>query len=291
MTLYRKARSLAGRIVRSIPWLRRQWLVSADYTLISEAEARHRRSGGWLSSLTVRRQERAYARLLRDMYAGAPRIDLGVAAEAVDAAGLTSASLLEVGCGSGYYSEVFTQLPKTKLAYSGTDYSPAMIRRALERYPSADFAIGDATQLAYGDHSFDIVFNGVSLMHILDYEKAIAESARIAQIACIFHSVPVFANHPTVYIHKYAYGSPVVEMVFSRDELLACFEKNGLSVVRSWNSIPYDVSALVNAPLHCETFLCDVQGKERAPYKCQFAAKTVTAKPCSDLSARETMSR
>ena len=127
-----------------------------------------------------------------------------------------------------------------------------------DQRPSGDFAVGDATKLSHRDDAFDIVFNGVSLMHILDYEKVIAESARVARRACIFHSVPVFPIHPTVYIHKYAYGSPVVEMVFSRAGLLACFERNGLSVIRSWNTIPYDVSALVRAPSHSEMFLCAV---------------------------------
>jgi hypothetical protein len=102
----------------------------------------------------------------------------------------------------------------------------------------------------------DIVFNGVSLIHILDYEKAIAESARVARRACIFHTVPVFDDHATAYIHKFAYGSPVVEMVFSREELLGVFVRCGLTVHRAWSAIPYDVSHLVGKPSHTETFLC-----------------------------------
>jgi len=256
MTLYRDLRRLAGRAIRAVPWLRRQWLISTDYRLIGEPEARAARASGWMSPLTVRRQARAYEMLLREMYAESPRVDLRLAAEAVDALGLPVASLLEVGCGSGYYSEVFARLPKTKVDYGGMDYSPAMIRRARARYPGVAFEVGDATHMTYGSNAFDIVFNGVSLMHIIDYRVAIAESVRVARKACIFHSVPVFPDHSTVYIHKYAYGSPVTEVVFSRDELQQCFKQAGLSVVRSWRSIPYDVSALVQAPSHSETFLC-----------------------------------
>ena len=256
MTLYRPLRRLAGRVIRAVPWLRRQWLISTDYRLISEAEAYAARASGWMSHLTVRRQARAYEGLLHEMRAGNPRIDLRLAAEAVDAAGLSGASLLEVGCGSGYYSEVFARLPKTRIAYSGMDYSPAMIQRARSRYPGVAFEVGDATQMSYGSDSFDIVFNGVSLMHILEYRAAIAESVRVARKACIFHSVPVFPDHPTAYIHKYAYGSPVTEMVFSRDALQQAFKQAGLSVVYSWQSIPYDVSAVVQAPSYSETFLC-----------------------------------
>lgn len=256
MTPYRRARRLAGNLIRSVPWLRRQWLVSTDYRVITDVQARNAQAGGWMSPRTVRRQASAYEQLLQDMRNGHPRIDLRVAAEAADTPGLPSASLLEVGCGSGYYSEIFSHLTKTRISYTGIDYSPAMIERARARYPSVPFAIGDATRLNYGDRAFDIVFNGVSLMHILDYQAAIAESARVARSACVFHSVPVFPDHATTYIHKYAYGSPVVEMVFSRDELLQLFRKNGLILHRSWASIPYDVAELVGAPSHAETFLC-----------------------------------
>jgi ubiquinone/menaquinone biosynthesis C-methylase UbiE len=257
MIIVQRARHLAGRMARTIPWLRRQLAVSTDYLLISEAEARRVRSGGWLSSMTARRQERAYTKLLEEMKAGSPRVDLTVAAQAIDALNLHSLSLLEIGCGSGYYCEVFATLAKSMVRYTGIDYSPAMIKRAKYRYPDGNFVLGDATRMsAFEDGSFDVAFNGVSLMHVLDYERAIAESARVAKRACIFHSVPVFPSHPTVHIHKYAYGSPVVEIVFSRADLLECFARNGLSLARSWRSIPYDVTAIASAPSHSETFLC-----------------------------------
>ena len=224
--------------------------------MVTEEEARRRRSDGWFRDATVLRQERAYASLLAGMRAGSPRIDLRVASEAVDRLGRERVTLLEVGCGSGYYSEVFSFLPKTTVEYVGLDYSPAMIARARKRYPGAKFDQGDATALAFSDRAFDVVFNGVSLMHILDYGKAIAESARLARVACIFHSVPVFRHHQTVYIRKYAYGSPVVEIVFNRDALISVFERNGLSMLQSWESIPYDVSELTREPSRAETFLC-----------------------------------
>ncbi len=58
-------------------------------------------------------------------------------------------------------------------------------------------------------------------MHIVDYAEAIREAARVAAHNCIFHSVPVFADHPTTFLQKYAYGAPVVEVVFAEAELLS----------------------------------------------------------------------
>jgi SAM-dependent methyltransferase len=257
MNPYRLARRIVGRLLRSIPWTRRQMTIACDFKVVTTEEARRRQASGWHRSRTIRRQEKAYLNLLADMHAGNPRIDLRVAAQAVDRMGISGPSLLEIGCGSGYYNEVFASLATSRVGYTGIDYSAAAIARARSRYPSMTFHVGDATALPFAEGAFDIAFNGVSLMHILEYGKAIAEAARVARKAVIFHSVPVFRDHPTTYLHKYAYGSPVVEIVFNRAELLAGLEKTGLRLRESWPSIEYDVGFVVGTPSHAETFLCE----------------------------------
>lgn len=256
------ARKIASRIVRSIPLLRRQILVSTDYRVLGGADEAHRLAAagsGWLSGRTARRQDRAYRALIAGMKSGEPRLDLKIAAEAVTATGIERPRLIEIGCGSGYYSEVFAQLVPRGVQYTGIDYSAAMIARARQRYPAAQFAVADASDLQYPDNSFDIAFNGVSLMHIIDYENAIREAARVAARHCIFHSVPVFnEHHRTVFLQKYAYGAPVVEVVFDRQELLAISERAGLRLITAWQSIPYDVSAITGHPSRSETFLFSV---------------------------------
>lgn len=256
MNVVRPLRRLAGKSIRAIPWLRRQWEISTDYRLISEEEMFRGAARGWFSPLTAWRQERAYLSLLSDMHDGVPRDDLMVAAKAIDAVGLGHASVLEVGCGSGYYREILGKLARTQIAYVGIDYSPVMVARAAKRYPDGNFRQMDATRLQFGDASFDVVFNGVSLMHIPDWAGAIAESRRVARHACIFHSVPVFPARATAHLSKYAYGAPVNETVFNRDALIACFAQNGLTVKDSWIGLPYDVHAVAGAHSHGETFLC-----------------------------------
>ena len=246
-------------VVCRFPWLRRQIMTSCDYSLISETEAHEQVPKGWMSPLIARRQERAYRRLLAEMRRGNPRIDLIVAAEAVAAVGLERASLLEVGCGNGYYSDVFAHFLGGRVSYAGIDYSEAMITRARTIYPGADFRVGDATSLGYPDASFDIVYNGNSLLHILDYQRVISESRRVARAACVFHTVPVFRDRSTAYLHKYAYGGPVVEIVFNRSDLLACFSRNGLALERTWMSVPYDVFHVAGEHSFTETFLCRLE--------------------------------
>lgn len=257
MNPYRQLRSLVGGCLRANPWTRGLLTSGPNYQVITLQEARRQRKIAWHSVDAAARQDAAYRALIRQMRDGAPRIDLTIAAQAVDQAGLAAPSLLEIGCGSGYYSEILGALAKSNVGYTGIDYSAAMIEKAKKCYPSVTFEIGDATALRFGDASFDIVFNGVSLMHILDYEEAIAESARVARKAAIFHSTPVFADHPTTFLRKKAYGGAMVEAVFNRDELLRCFARHGLHTTQSWNTIEYNVGAAVGSPSHAETFFCE----------------------------------
>jgi len=263
--LPKRLRTAAKRLVMSIPLLRRQLLPSTDYRMLAgleEARAMQAQSDGWLMAQTVARQERAYARLLADMHAGDVRLDLAIAAQAIAATGLSNPSLLEIGCGSGYYAEVLAELVPGGVRYTGLDYSPAMIARAQARYPAFSYETGDATRLRHPDAAFDIVFNGVSLMHILDYAAAIREAARVAAGYCIFHTVPVFVDRqPTTYLRKYAYGSPVVEIVFAEDEFARLCGEAGLTLLRQWDCLPYDLFEQTGHRTTTKSFLFKVAAR------------------------------
>lgn len=258
MKLPHLVRQIGKRVVSATPILRRHILASTDYRVLSGMEeARHMAasSRGWLAARTVARQQRAYQDLVAAMKRGEPRLDFRVAAEAIAATGMANPKLLEVGCGSGYYSEVFAALIPRGVRYTGIDYSDVMIARARAHYPSAAFEVADATKLPYPDGAFDIVFNGVSLMHIVDYRAAIREAARVAARYCVFHTVPVFRDYRTTYLRKYAYGAPVVEIIFGKQELMSLCRDAGLRLEREWPSIPYDVSDVVGHHSSTETYL------------------------------------
>ncbi|MBN8993300.1 MAG: class I SAM-dependent methyltransferase [Rhizobiales bacterium] len=255
-------RKVGKRVVGATPLLRRAMLPSTDYRVLDGiVEARHllSSSSGWLSARTAKRQDRAYQNLIAAMKRGEPRIDLKIAAQAVTATGLSNPSLLEVGCGSGYYSAVFDTMLHGAVRYSGADYSEAMIARARAAFPKASFEVADATRLPYAAGAFDIVFNGVSLMHILEYEAAIREAARVATDFCIFHSVPVFHGHATLFLTKYAYGAPVIEIVYDKQELMSLCADAGLHLEQQWPSIPYDVYDATGHHSTAETYLFSVR--------------------------------
>lgn len=215
-------------------------------------------ASGWGYADVSEQQDSAYDGLLAEMRAGSPRIDFTAAAAAVAATGLPCPSLLEVGCGSGYYADVLTHLVRGGVRYAGVDLSLPMVALARSRRPQHLFDVADATRLPQADASVDIVLNGVSLMHIMDYEAAIAESRRVARQFCIFHTVPLLSRRPTTFLKKLGYGRPMPEVILSEGELRLLFARHGLLVRQVWRSISYDLGDLLGERTVTKTFLCEV---------------------------------
>ena len=141
-------------------------------------------------------------------------------------------SLLEIGCSSGYYSEVM-KIAGVALTYTGCDYSEPLIALARERYPNVRFDVEDATRLTYSDSFFDIVVSGCCLQHIPEFELAIAEAARVARSSVIFHRTPVLVGAATEFYRKDAYGVETFEIHFSEEQLLELFHRHGLVFERA----------------------------------------------------------
>lgn len=142
-------------------------------------------------------------------------------------------SVLEVGCSSGFYSEVF-EITGLDVSYAGCDYSDAFIGLARQRYPARRFDIEDATALRYGDNEFDIAISGCCLLHIPEYQVAVAETARVARRYAIFHRTPVVLGRANVYFRKQAYGVETVEIHFNEPQLLKLFERQGLELIATY---------------------------------------------------------
>ncbi len=98
-------------------------------------------------------------------------------------------------------------------------------------------------------------------MHIVEYQAAIREAARVAAHYCIFHTVPVFDDYRTTFLTKYAYGAPVVEIIFGKQELMSLCHQYGLRLEREWACIPYDMSEVTGHHSTTETYLFSLQGR------------------------------
>jgi SAM-dependent methyltransferase len=188
-----------------------------------------RLSRSWSDDGIPARQREVVDRQLAEYRAGKPNAGFDALTEILlhNVPNPGTKTLLEIGCASGYYAEVL-RLRNVTTAYRGCDFSPALVRLARQTDPSVQFDIEDATRLSYGEDSFDIVVSGCCILHIPEYERAIAEAARVAREFVVFHSTPVVHLTGPWYYTKKAYGVEMVEIHFNEQKLLRTFARHGL---------------------------------------------------------------
>lgn len=168
--------------------------------------------------------------------------------------GMENPTVLEIGCSTGYYSEFFRKAG-LNLFYEGCDYSEAFIKTAREKYQNIKFKVEDATKLNYKNNSFDIAISGCCILHIVDYERAISETARVAKGFAIFSRTSVIHSEETSFFEKIGYEVPMVEIVFNEEELVKLFNKYGLSVVAINTNHQYELPDL-HEPCFIKSYLC-----------------------------------
>ncbi|QSE97820.1 class I SAM-dependent methyltransferase [Fulvivirga lutea] len=89
-----------------------------------------------------------------------------------DQIGNTDQSLLDVGCGSGYFLE---QAAKKGFATTGCDVIKGL------KYEHSNYVQANVESLPLDDNSFDIVTCSHTLEHVIDFETSINELKRVAK--------------------------------------------------------------------------------------------------------------
>ena len=201
----------------------------------------------------------AFTPILEDMRAGRYREDFLALSEAIESTGLDDPLIVEIGCASGWNSEVLERLLESRVRYVGADYSPGMVALGRRDYPETPFVVCDAARLPFADESCDILLSGTVLLHLFDYRAAIEESRRVAKRFVVFHTVTVHSNLETTILKKRAYGEWVIEVVFNESHLRDVFKEIGLEVRRVVNSIPYDLVQVTGEHSSTKTFVCEVR--------------------------------
>jgi ubiquinone/menaquinone biosynthesis C-methylase UbiE len=96
--------------------------------------------------------------------------------------------VLEIGAGSGAVAERLLSA-NPEFAITTIDIDPRMTAAATDRllpYPNASAETADATAMPFADNSFDSVVSCLMLHHIVDWEHAIAEVARVLRHGGVF---------------------------------------------------------------------------------------------------------
>lgn len=92
-------------------------------------------------------------------------------------------SLLDVGCGTGPIFDLIISDENwdSFTRYKGVDYSPNFIGWAMSEWKGANFEVQDARNLNEPDNSYDCVLLLHSLDHVKEFDKVIAEAARVSK--------------------------------------------------------------------------------------------------------------
>jgi SAM-dependent methyltransferase len=92
---------------------------------------------------------------------------------------LRAERVLDVGCGTGVITEEMAARCKGQVI--GVDVDPAMIAFAQDKDSRAKYRVGDAHQLDFPDHHFDVVACHFLLMWVSNPTLAVREMARLTR--------------------------------------------------------------------------------------------------------------
>src|SRR5690242_3918988 len=91
-----------------------------------------------------------------------------------------NARWLDVGCGTGAFSELIAQRCTPK-SLSGIDPSAAQLDYARAKLAKADLRVADAMAMPFGNDEFDVVASALVLHFIPDRAKALSEMKRVVR--------------------------------------------------------------------------------------------------------------
>lgn len=119
-------------------------------------------------------------------------------------------SVLDLGCGSGYFLEaVLERRPYCQL--TGLDYSEKAVKRLPEPIRGI---VGDVTDTGLEDESFDYVISFETMEHLDEPEKLVKEMARLTRYAA-YLTTPYLDHIPSDQ-HTQEFDFPEVEAMFKR---------------------------------------------------------------------------
>ena len=88
-------------------------------------------------------------------------------------------SVLDVGCGTGWFTRRLAQLPGVQVA--GLDINADWLAYARERDAASSYIEGDALALPFADKSVDGVVSIAALCFTADWRRAVAEVVRVSR--------------------------------------------------------------------------------------------------------------
>ena len=143
-------------------------------------------------------------------------------------------TLLDVGCGTGYFSRRFSR--EAGLKVTGMDIAPDMLDLARSKAPEIALVRADAARLPFFDRAFDHVAAITSLCFVSDESRVLREMARVARRRVV---LGLLNRHSLLYWQKGddEHGSYAGARWHSRAEAQAMLAGAGLRGIRVASAI------------------------------------------------------
>ncbi len=97
---------------------------------------------------------------------------------------IAGASVLDVGCGSGYFLHRMREYGAGDC--HGIDLMESRIAEARERYPALEWHVGSATELPFEDRAFDLVTQFTCLSSIVDGAVRLAAAQEMRRVSSVW---------------------------------------------------------------------------------------------------------
>jgi ubiquinone/menaquinone biosynthesis C-methylase UbiE len=186
----------------------------------------------WKEASVAQSQRRLVESELPAAFRGAPPRVFTALVDSLEPITNQGDSILEIGCASGYASEVLEYLLHRSIQYTGIDYSEAMISMAREYYPEKLFLVADATAVPLSANLFNVTISSCVLLHLSDPEAGVREAIRLSNKYIIAHRTPVCRKRPTHTVKKFGYEVEMFEHTFNEVDFISMFSRNGAVLVR-----------------------------------------------------------
>ncbi len=136
-------------------------------------------------------------------------------------------TMLDVGCGTGYFSRRFAR--ESGLKVTGVDIDPDMLAVAAGKAPDVEFAVSDAEKLPFADASFDYVVAVASLCFVAHETRAVREMVRVARRRVV---LGLLNRHSLLWVRKHGAGGYAGARWHTRREARALLADAGLNAIR-----------------------------------------------------------
>ncbi len=135
--------------------------------------------------------------------------------------------VLDLGCGNGRLYQV---IAKKQAHYSGLDQSEGLINIAKEKFPEAEFVLGEMSALPFADDSFDLIFCIAAFNHIYGRET---------QLQCLREMYRVLKSEGKILMTNWNLFSESAQKKIKKDhwKIINSEEiKQGIDVMVPWKS-------------------------------------------------------